>query len=31
MEIVEWEGELKTAKKLKTRLFEFEEMSVEYR
>ena len=31
MELVEWEGELETAKKLQARLSEFEEMSVEYR
>ena len=31
MELVEWEGELETAEKLKARLHEFEEMRVEYR
>ena len=31
MELVEWEGEVETAKKLHARLSEFEEMSVEYR
>ncbi|MCP4399868.1 MAG: hypothetical protein GY801_21505 [bacterium] len=31
MELVEWEGELETAKKLQARLNEFEEMSIEYR